>query len=94
MRHMFLVILQVFNASVELSMATKFTDVRVFQAALEKSSVELNDLAGVEVPWSRPTPGTNTDVQKNVEVSVFYSCYKINWFLCYLHYVPENVFYL
>lgn len=39
-------------------MATNFPNVRVFQAALEMSSVELTDLAGVEVPWSRPTPGT------------------------------------
>ncbi|TST73070.1 Sialate O-acetylesterase [Bagarius yarrelli] len=47
---------QVFNASEELAMATKFPNVRVFQAARETSSVELNDLAGVEVPWSRPAP--------------------------------------
>ncbi|XP_060779355.1 sialate O-acetylesterase isoform X1 [Neoarius graeffei] len=47
---------QVYNASEELAMATKFPNVRVFQAALEKSNVELKDLAGVEVPWSRPTP--------------------------------------
>ncbi|MCJ8733554.1 hypothetical protein PDJAM_G00224870 [Pangasius djambal] len=47
---------QVYNASEELAMATKFPNVRVFQAALEMSSVELTDLAGVEVPWSRPTP--------------------------------------
>ncbi|KAF4091770.1 hypothetical protein AMELA_G00040650 [Ameiurus melas] len=47
---------QVYNASEELAMATKFPNVRVFQAALVKSSVELIDLAGVEVPWSRPTP--------------------------------------
>ncbi|XP_017322201.3 sialate O-acetylesterase [Ictalurus punctatus] len=47
---------QVYNASEELAMATKFPNVRVFQAALETSSVELIDLAGVEVPWSRPTP--------------------------------------
>ncbi|GAA6089676.1 sialate O-acetylesterase isoform X1 [Tachysurus ichikawai] len=47
---------QVYNASEELAMATNFPNVRVFQAALEMSSVELTDLAGVEVPWSRPTP--------------------------------------
>ncbi|KAG7333024.1 hypothetical protein KOW79_003159 [Hemibagrus wyckioides] len=47
---------QVYNASEELAIASKFPNVRVFQAALEKSSVELTDLAGVEVPWSRPTP--------------------------------------
>lgn len=60
----FLFLIQVFNASEELAMATKFSNVRVFQAALKQSSVELNDLAGVEVPWSRPTPGMTTDVQK------------------------------
>ncbi|KAI4892158.1 hypothetical protein NFI96_026126, partial [Prochilodus magdalenae] len=47
---------QVYNASEELALASKFPDVRVFQAALEHSNVELIDLAGVEVPWSRPTP--------------------------------------
>ncbi|XP_051512439.1 sialate O-acetylesterase-like isoform X1 [Myxocyprinus asiaticus] len=46
---------QVYNAKEELAMASKFPYVRIFQAALEQSSVELNDLAGVEVPWSRPT---------------------------------------
>lgn len=54
---------QVYNASEELAIASKFPNVRVFQAALEKSSVELTDLAGVEVPWSRPTPGKSTDIQ-------------------------------
>ncbi|KAK3548559.1 hypothetical protein QTP70_014478, partial [Hemibagrus guttatus] len=49
---------QVYNASEELAMVSNFPNVRVFQAALEKSSVELTDLAGVEVPWSRPTPDT------------------------------------
>lgn len=38
-------------------MASKFPDVRIFQAALEQSKKELTDLAGVEVPWSKPTPG-------------------------------------
>ncbi|XP_076846235.1 sialate O-acetylesterase isoform X2 [Brachyhypopomus gauderio] len=47
---------QVYNASEELAMASSFPDVRIFQAALEQSTVELNDLAGVEVPWSRPNP--------------------------------------
>ncbi|KAK7160077.1 hypothetical protein R3I93_007894 [Phoxinus phoxinus] len=46
---------QLINASEELAMASKFPDVRIFQAALEKSEEELIDLAGVEVPWSRPT---------------------------------------
>lgn len=43
------------NATEELAMASKFPNVRIFQAALEQSSKELIDLAGVEVPWSRPT---------------------------------------
>ncbi|XP_049339723.1 sialate O-acetylesterase isoform X1 [Astyanax mexicanus] len=46
---------QVYNASEELADAPKYPNVRVFQAALEQSSVELKDLAGVEVPWSRPS---------------------------------------
>ncbi|XP_077050657.1 sialate O-acetylesterase isoform X2 [Siphateles boraxobius] len=46
---------QLINATEELAMASKFPDVRIFQAALEKSEEELIDLAGVEVPWSRPT---------------------------------------
>lgn len=64
--HVFLVFLQVYNASDELAMASKFPNVRVFQAALEQSNVELYDLARVEVPWSRPTPGMNTDIQKTI----------------------------
>ncbi|KAL7878367.1 hypothetical protein AOLI_G00093410 [Acnodon oligacanthus] len=47
---------QVINATEELALAYKFPNVRVFQAALEQSSVELLNLARVEVPWSRPTP--------------------------------------
>ncbi|XP_066541438.1 sialate O-acetylesterase isoform X2 [Hoplias malabaricus] len=47
---------QVFNASDELEDALKFTDVRVFQAALEQSGKELTDLTRVDVPWSRPMP--------------------------------------
>ncbi|KAK9959120.1 hypothetical protein ABG768_011200 [Culter alburnus] len=46
---------QLINATEELAMASKFPNVRIFQAALEQSSKELIDLAGVEVPWSRPT---------------------------------------
>ncbi|KAL6478646.1 hypothetical protein MHYP_G00120790 [Metynnis hypsauchen] len=47
---------QVINATEELAFAFKFPNVRVFQAALEQSSVELLNLGRVEVPWSRPTP--------------------------------------
>ncbi|TRY98482.1 hypothetical protein DNTS_012364 [Danionella cerebrum] len=47
---------QLANATDELKLASKFPDVRIFQAALEQSEEELSDLAGVEVPWSRPTP--------------------------------------
>lgn len=72
---MFLVFLQVYNASEELAMATKFPNVRVFQAALETSSVELIDLAGVEVPWSRPTPGMNIDVHKKTMRFLCYTLY-------------------
>ncbi|XP_073706545.1 sialate O-acetylesterase isoform X2 [Garra rufa] len=46
---------QVINATEELALASKYTDVRIFQAALEMSEEELIDLARVEVPWSRPT---------------------------------------
>lgn len=67
LRNVSLDFLQVYNASEELAMATKFPNVRVFQAALEKSNVELKDLAGVEVPWSRPTPGMNTNVQHTMK---------------------------
>lgn len=45
-------------------MAAKFPNVRIFQAALEQSGVELDDLAGVEVPWSRPTAGMNAYLLK------------------------------
>ncbi|XP_058606484.1 sialate O-acetylesterase isoform X2 [Onychostoma macrolepis] len=46
---------QVINATEELALASKFPDVRIFQAALEQSDEELIDLARVEVPWSQPT---------------------------------------
>lgn len=47
---------QVFKASSELALASKFSKVRVFMAALQQSHTELADLAGVTVPWSVPTP--------------------------------------
>ncbi|KAL1256669.1 hypothetical protein QQF64_012214 [Cirrhinus molitorella] len=46
---------QVINATEELALASKYTDVRIFQAALEQSEEELTDLARVAIPWSRPT---------------------------------------
>ncbi|XP_055736812.1 sialate O-acetylesterase-like [Salvelinus fontinalis] len=46
---------QVFNASEELALVSKFPQVRIFMAALEQSYTELTDMAGVEVPWSVPT---------------------------------------
>lgn len=54
---MSLVFRKVINATEELALASKFPDVRIFQAALEQSDEELIDLARVEVPWSRPTAG-------------------------------------
>ncbi|XP_026143438.1 sialate O-acetylesterase isoform X2 [Carassius auratus] len=47
---------QVNNATEELALASEFPNVRIFQAALVQSGEELIDLAGVEVPWSLPTP--------------------------------------
>lgn len=45
---------QVYNSTAELDLASKFPHVRIFQAALETSMVELRDLSGVSVPWSVP----------------------------------------
>ncbi|XP_063061145.1 sialate O-acetylesterase isoform X2 [Engraulis encrasicolus] len=46
---------QMYNSSAELDMVHKFPNVRVFQASLETSAVELMDLSRVDVPWSVPT---------------------------------------
>ncbi|KAM4651390.1 sialate O-acetylesterase isoform 2-T2 [Discoglossus pictus] len=47
---------QIFNASKELSEAGNYTHIRIFTAALETSQTELQDLAKVDLQWSRPTP--------------------------------------
>uniref|UniRef100_A0A3Q2NVG8 Sialic acid acetylesterase n=1 Tax=Fundulus heteroclitus TaxID=8078 RepID=A0A3Q2NVG8_FUNHE len=46
---------QIFNASEELALASKYPHVRPFMAALKASKTELIDLIQVEIPWSVPT---------------------------------------
>ncbi|XP_019720524.1 sialate O-acetylesterase isoform X1 [Hippocampus comes] len=45
---------QIFNASEELSLASKYPHVRPFMVALKRSDTELTDLIGVTLPWSVP----------------------------------------
>ncbi|XP_017275588.1 sialate O-acetylesterase isoform X3 [Kryptolebias marmoratus] len=46
---------QIFNASEELALSSKYPHVRTFMAALDTSDTELTDLIGVELPWSVPS---------------------------------------
>ncbi|CAN9511542.1 unnamed protein product [Ophioblennius macclurei] len=48
---------QIFNASTELELASKYPHVRPFMAALKVSKTELLDLIQVQTPWSVPTSG-------------------------------------
>ncbi|XP_077421855.1 sialate O-acetylesterase [Vanacampus margaritifer] len=45
---------QIFNASEELALASKYPHVRPFMVALKTSDTELTDLIGVTLPWSVP----------------------------------------
>ncbi|XP_051895646.1 sialate O-acetylesterase [Pristis pectinata] len=53
--NMEMTVLQVINASKELTLASHYPYIRLFQAGLNKSLRELNDLAGIAVQWSVPT---------------------------------------
>ncbi|XP_018424106.1 PREDICTED: sialate O-acetylesterase [Nanorana parkeri] len=53
--NMEMTVLQIFNASGELKMASDYPYVRLFTAALEQSATELQDLSKVDLPWSLPT---------------------------------------
>ncbi len=63
------------NATEELALASKFPDVRIFQAALEKSDEELIDLARVEVPWSQPTAGMEYGLKHKLMRYLLHSCF-------------------
>lgn len=54
---MLLALLQVANASQELAAAAHYPYVRVFAAAPARSSMELEDLEQIDLPWSIPTAG-------------------------------------
>uniref|UniRef100_UPI00398E7912 sialate O-acetylesterase isoform X3 n=1 Tax=Pristiophorus japonicus TaxID=55135 RepID=UPI00398E7912 len=53
--NMEMTVLQVMNASEELSAASHYPYIRLFQAALKQSDQELDDLASIAVQWSPPT---------------------------------------
>ncbi|XP_041336442.1 sialate O-acetylesterase [Pyrgilauda ruficollis] len=53
--NMAMTVLQVANASQELAAATHYPYIRIFAAAPARSSVELEDLEQIDLPWSIPT---------------------------------------
>ncbi|XP_038017188.1 sialate O-acetylesterase isoform X2 [Motacilla alba alba] len=53
--NMAMTVLQVANASQELAAAARYPYVRIFAAAPARSSVELEDLERIDLPWSIPT---------------------------------------
>ncbi|XP_072309847.1 sialate O-acetylesterase-like [Eucyclogobius newberryi] len=52
--NMYFQVSQIFNASKELALASKYPHVRIFMADLVQSETELPDLANVSIPWSVP----------------------------------------
>lgn len=52
--NMYFAVSQVFNASEELALASKYPHVRFFMAGLNVSLIELPDLLEVSIPWSVP----------------------------------------
>lgn len=72
---MSLVLKKVNNATEELALASEFPNVRIFQAALVQSGEELIDLAGVEVPWSLPTPGMENGLEHKLMRYLLHSCF-------------------
>ncbi|XP_078282673.1 sialate O-acetylesterase isoform X2 [Rhinoraja longicauda] len=53
--NMEMTVLQIMNASEELSLASHYPYIRLFQAGLRESAEELTDLASIAVQWSAPT---------------------------------------
>ncbi|XP_059813113.1 sialate O-acetylesterase isoform X1 [Hypanus sabinus] len=53
--NMEMTVLQIINASEELSLASHYPYIRLFQAGWKMSDHELDDLAGIAVQWSAPT---------------------------------------
>ncbi|NXX99306.1 SIAE acetylesterase, partial [Centropus bengalensis] len=53
--NMAMTVMQITNASQELAAAARYPYVRIFAAAPARSSVELEDLERVDLPWSIPT---------------------------------------
>ncbi|XP_061331982.1 sialate O-acetylesterase isoform X1 [Pezoporus flaviventris] len=53
--NMVMTVLQITNASQELTTAARYPYVRVFTAAPSRSDVELEDLEHIDLPWSIPT---------------------------------------
>ncbi|OBS82249.1 hypothetical protein A6R68_23758, partial [Neotoma lepida] len=55
--NMQMTVLQVFNASKELSDTAAYQSVRIFSVSLNQAEEELEDLGEVDLSWSKPTAG-------------------------------------
>lgn len=55
--NMQMTVLQIFNASKELSDTAAYQSVRIFSVSLTQAEEELADLDGVDLSWSKPTAG-------------------------------------
>lgn len=53
----FLFFFQIFNATSELSDTAAYQSVRILAVSLNQALQELEDLAGVDLRWSKPTSG-------------------------------------
>nr|XP_045002131.1 sialate O-acetylesterase isoform X2 [Jaculus jaculus] len=53
--NMQMTVLQVFNATQELSNTAAYQSIRIFSVALRQAGQELEDLDAVDLPWSKPT---------------------------------------
>ncbi|XP_007950328.1 sialate O-acetylesterase [Orycteropus afer afer] len=53
--NMQMTVLQIFNATREMSDTAAYQSVRILSASLVQSKEELEDLAGLDLPWSKPT---------------------------------------
>ncbi|XP_059123627.1 sialate O-acetylesterase isoform X1 [Peromyscus eremicus] len=55
--NMQMTVLQIFNASKELSDTAAYQSVRIFSVSLNQAEEELEDLGEVDLSWSKPTAG-------------------------------------
>ncbi|XP_048418357.1 sialate O-acetylesterase isoform X4 [Stegostoma tigrinum] len=77
--NMAMTVSQIINASEELSLASRYPYIRLFQAGLRESYHELNDLDSIAVQWSIPTAGEANTVLHTAQYNCTFPAMIEDW---------------